>query len=131
MPPAARLSRAVRAADRPGGASIHWTAARSLPHPTMKIRIRPLPSLFALAALLACLAAATPSPVAQDPYRVVTTRPVVMLGWKANEEYRDDERLTRAFNQLAAEGFDPVFVQPVISTQEPVETRFVIVGRRR
>jgi hypothetical protein len=99
----------------------------------METRFRTLTGLVLVGALLACFVAGTPQPVPQGVYRVVTTRPVLANSWRMGEEYRDDEHLTRAFNQLSAEGFDPVFVQPTVSTaaQLPVETRLVIVGRKR
>lgn len=98
----------------------------------MKARTRILLGIAVPAALITCFAAATHVPVAQDLYRVVTTRPVITQGWKVGEEYRDDDRLTRAFNQLVSEGFDPVLVQPVVSSgQLPQETRLVIVCRRK
>jgi hypothetical protein len=98
----------------------------------MKARTRILLGIAVPTAVITCFAAATRVAVAQDLYRVVTTRPVISHGWKVDEEYHDDERLTRAFNQLVSEGFDPVFVQTMVSgAQLPQETRLVIVGRRK
>ncbi len=79
----------------------------------MKLRYLVPSGLTAALAITLCIAAVTPRPTPGDNWRVVVTRPIVTTGWKAGEEFRDDERLTAAFNELERQGFDPVFVQPI------------------
>lgn len=99
----------------------------------MSSRTRTVLGLCVAAAAILCVAGATPRPVPAGEWRVVVTRPLVTTGWKPGEEFRDDERLTNAFRQLAAEGYDPVFVQQIEEKRLDGngEYRLVIASRAR
>jgi len=66
------------------------------------------------------------------PYRVFLSRPIVGLGYTAGSLYREHEYLGAMFNELAAQGMDPVFTDVLTQTLEgrEDEQRLIVVCRQ-
>lgn len=70
----------------------------------------------------------------QNPYLVVTSKPIVHGSWRADSSYIENPRLTEMMNQLVKDGLEPLYVQ--VSTEfgnPPIvpQDRLIVVCRRK
>ena len=67
----------------------------------------------------------------RGPWRVVISKPIAGLGWKADSTYREHEYLGAMFNELDRDGLEPVMWQ--VMTQRPAglenEDRMLVLCR--
>lgn len=83
--------------------------------------------------LLAMTAGPRTQKPGQEPYVVVTSKPIVHGSWRSDASYVENSKLSELFNQLARDGLVPMFTQistEVVNLQALPQDRLIVVCRR-
>lgn len=86
-----------------------------------------------LGLLLAMTAGPRTQKPGQEPYVVVTSKPIVHGSWRSDASYVENSKLSELFNQLARDGLVPMFTQistEVVNLQALPQDRLIVVCRR-